>query len=103
MKTIETGGPAFPMQEPQAIHAYAIAAVDGITDSEERDRAYIKASAEAVGGATLRDYFAAKAMQAWLSGHVAHYGHGNFWALDAIAQSSYEMADAMIAAREKQP
>ena len=77
MKTIETGGPAFPMQEPQAIHAYAIAAVDGITDSEVRDRAYIKASAEAVGGATLRDYFAAKAMQAWLSGHVAHYGLGD--------------------------
>ena len=54
MKTIETGGPAFPMQEPQAIHAYAIAAVDGVTDSEERDRAYLKARAEAVGGATGR-------------------------------------------------
>ena len=53
--------------------------------------------------ADLRDYFASRAMQAWLSGHVAHYGHENFWALDAIAQSSYEMADAMIAAREKQP
>ena len=101
MKTIETGGPAFPMQEPQAIHAYAIAAVDGITDSEERDRAYLKARAEAVGGATLRDYFASRAMQAWLSGHVAHYGHANFWALDAIAQSSYEMADAMIKARKE--
>ena len=69
MSTIETGGPAFPMQEPQAIHAYAIAAVDGITDSEERDRAYLKARAEAVGGATLRDYFAAKAMQAMISKH----------------------------------
>ena len=101
MSTIETGGPAFPMQEPQAIHAYAMAAVDGITNPDERDRAYIKAQAEAVGGATLRDYFAAKAMQAWLSGHVAHYGHENFWALDAIAQSSYEMADAMIKARKE--
>ena len=58
MSTIEPGGPAFPMQEPQAIHAYAIAAVDGITDPEERDRAYLKARAEAVGGATLRDHFA---------------------------------------------
>ena len=58
MSTIETGGPAFPMQEPQAIHAYAIAAVDGVTDSEERDRAYLKARAEAAGGATLRDHFA---------------------------------------------
>ena len=33
------------MQEPQAIHAYAIAAVDGITDPDERDRAYIYADA----------------------------------------------------------
>ena len=67
MSTIETGGPAFPMQEPQAIHAYAIAAVDGITDPDERDRAYLKARAEAVGGATMRDYFAAKAMQGLLA------------------------------------
>ena len=52
MSTINDGGPAFPMQEPQAIHAYAIAAVDGITDPDERDRAYIKARAEAVGGAS---------------------------------------------------
>ena len=58
MSTIETGGPAFPMQEPQAIHAFAIAAVDGITAPDERDRAYIKARGEAVGGATLRDHFA---------------------------------------------
>ena len=35
--SIETGGPAFPMQEPQAIHAFALAAVDGITDPDERD------------------------------------------------------------------
>lgn len=53
MSTINDGGPAFPMQEPQAIHAYAIAAVDGITDPDERDRAYIKARAEALGGLFL--------------------------------------------------
>lgn len=58
MSTIETGGPAFPMQEPQAIHAFAVAAVDGITDPDERDRAYLKARAEAVGGMTLRQYAA---------------------------------------------
>ena len=63
MTTIETGGPAFPMQEPQAIHAFAIAAVDGITDPDERDRAYLKARGEAVGGATLRS--------AWRSGRGA--------------------------------
>ena len=93
MKTIETGGPAFPMQEPQAIHAYAIAAVDGITDSDERDRAYLKARAEAVGGATLRDYFAAKAMQAMISKHGR----------EDVARCAYIYADAMLAARKEKP
>ena len=77
MDKINDGGPAFP-----------------------NDAAALRKEQE---GMSLRDYFASRAMQAWLSGHVAHYGHENFWALDAIAQSSYEMADAMIAAREKQP
>lgn len=52
---------AFPMQDPQAIHSYAIAKVEGITDTAERDRAYTQARAEAVGGMTLRDWFAANA------------------------------------------
>ena len=77
MDKINDGGPSFP-----------------------NDAAALRKEQE---GMSLRDYFASRAMQAWLSGHVAHYGHENFWALDAIAQSSYEMADAMIAAREKQP
>ena len=100
MSTIETGGPAFPMQEPQAIHAYAIAAVDGITDSEERDRAYLKARAEAVGGATLRDYFAAKAMQGLLAQSL-----GTALESDPIlgAQYAYRVADAMLAARKPNP
>ena len=94
MSTINNGGPAFPMQEPQAIHAYAVAAIDGITDPDERDRAYLKARAEAVGGASLRDYFAAKAMHASLSldpANAASSGEHARWA--------YEMADAMLEAR----
>ena len=77
MDKINDGGPAFP-----------------------NDAAALRKEQE---GMRLRDYFASRAMQAWLSGHVAHYGHEAFWALDAIAQSSYEMADAMIKAREEQP
>ena len=96
MSTIETGGPAFPMQEPQAIHAYAVAAIDGITDPDERDRAYLKARAEAVGGATLRDYFAAKAMQGLIVGVDKPR-------TDYIARAAYEMADAMLAARKSNP
>lgn len=99
MSTIETGGPAFPMQEPQAIHAYAIAAVDGITDSEERDRAYLKARAEAVGGATLRDHFAAKAMP--LAWKIFDEGYSpDALTPENIARAAYQMADAMLAARK---
>ena len=118
MSTIETGGPAFPMQEPQAIHDYAIAAVDGITDPDERDRAYIKARAEAVGGMTLRDHFAthckelgdevsmALATELAATQGVAKptdskdmMGWHRFWCA-AHAAHSYMMADAMLAARK---
>ena len=96
MSTIETGGPAFPMQEPQAIHAFAVAAVDGITDPDERDRAYIKARAEAVGGMSLRDYFAAKAMQGLIVGVDRPR-------TEYIARVAYAMADAMLADRKLNP
>jgi hypothetical protein len=43
-------------------------------------------------GMTLRDYFAAKAMHARLSTSLEWY--------DRIARESYEMADAMLKARE---
>ena len=118
MSTIETGGPAFPMQEPQAIHAYAVAAIDGITDPDERDRAYLKARAEAVGGASLRDYFAthcgalgddvsmALAVELAATQGVAKpadskdlVGLHRFWCA-AIAAHRYMMADAMLAARK---
>jgi hypothetical protein len=52
-------------------------------------------------GMTLRDYFAAKAMQSDISNATAkiefEIGH---WNLDAIAIRAYKMADAMIEARE---
>ena len=121
MSTIETGGPAFPMQEPQAIHAFAIAAVDGITNPDERDRAYIKARAEAVGGMTLRDHFAthcgalgdevsmALAAELAATQGVAKptdskdlMGWHRFLCA-AYAAHSYMMADAMLAARKEKP
>ena len=43
-------------------------------------------------GMDLRDYFAAKAMQAMLS-----RGHGYY---EPISQNAYKMADFMMAARE---
>lgn len=45
-------------------------------------------------GMTLRDYFAAKAMQGLLSNRNAEA------AIDEFAAKSYRMADAMLKARE---
>jgi hypothetical protein len=47
-------------------------------------------------GMTLRDYFAAKAMQAIVSKEVSHVS----W-VDEYAKNAYKMADAMLKAREE--
>jgi hypothetical protein len=47
-------------------------------------------------GMTMRDYFAAKAMQGMLAGLLA-YGHDIMW--NEIAKDAYKMADAMLKAR----
>lgn len=63
MSTKNDGGPAFPI---------------GSTPEEWGN------------GMTLRDYFAAKAMQNYI---------GDDYTPDAIAKAAYEMADAMLKAR----
>ena len=68
--SINTGGPAFP----------APAGVQHITEQ----------------GMTLRDYFAAKAMQGLLSGKLINTKTA------VIAQDCYAMADAMLKAREQE-
>ena len=70
MSTINNGGPAFPLKEPMS------------SDSE---------------GMTLRDYFAAKALQGWIS----NPGPSDE-TLDEVAQWSYRVADAMIKIRSQQ-
>jgi hypothetical protein len=76
MSDTNTGGPAFPMNwvKQEAPNLNVIL--------EQR-------------GMTLRDYFAAKAMQAILSDGSWH-GH----TCKTAALESYEMADAMLKARE---
>lgn len=49
-------------------------------------------------GMTLRDYFAAKAMQGAMSGCAAR---GEVIMYSDLAVLSYEMADAMLKAREE--
>ncbi len=68
----ETGGPAFP-----------------INANDSADRCIYT-------GMTLRDYFAAKALQ----GMLAENG-GGAYANDDVAEWAYLMADAMLKAREQ--
>jgi hypothetical protein len=74
MNEINTGGSAFPL--PLSEHL-------GWRDSEHH-------------GMTLRDYFAAKAMQALLSHPDSRTDIGP----EAYAMSAYKMADAMLTARQ---
>jgi len=53
--------------------------------------------AAAFQGMTLRDYFAARAMQGAMSGCAAR---GEAFLYSDLAALSYEMADAMMKARE---
>ena len=68
--TTETGGPAFPYD---------------LTSYDDEVRIQYQ-------GMTLRDYFAAKAMQGLLSATKTSDG-------EMIARDSYKMADAMLKAR----
>ena len=69
--TTETGGPAFPYD---------------LTSYDDEVRIQYQ-------GMTLRDYFAAKAMQGLLSATKTSDG-------EMIARDSYKMADAMLKARQ---
>lgn len=101
---INTGGPAFPMQDAQAIHAYAAAAIQHLPhNTDERDRTYLAARTQAVSGLTARDYFAAKAMHGIMTMYkptidgaalaIPHHA-------EQVADIAYAMADAMLKARE---
>ena len=53
-------------------------------------------------GLTVRDYFAAKAMQGWLAGYPAGIDHpARSEEGFIVAELSYLMADAMLKAREE--
>jgi hypothetical protein len=75
-----TGGPAFPC-DPWAA-------------SEPKNQGEAKRLAE---GMTLRDYFAAKAMQGLITATITPT---TAWSPDDVAETAYRMADAMLKARE---
>lgn len=55
---------------------------------------------DVVGGMTLRDYFAAKAMQGELAAQSPELGEYTDTCIDMLAKRSYAIADAMLKARE---
>ena len=79
MSKHETGGPAFPVPEHQDHRGW------------EMSQSY---------GMTLRDYFAAKAMQTLLgSEYTSQHGLQEGW-MSSLAHESYLVADAMLKVRE---
>jgi hypothetical protein len=92
---VNHGGPAFPVNDQGVAHLVGAAAIDGVTDSAERDRLYVEARARAVSGMTLRDYFAAQFMVRAQSLCETNSG----WNEHNAAQCAYAMADAMLKAR----
>jgi len=80
MTKINDGGPAFP-QHIAAVGSEIVSSVDGGED-----------------GMTLRDYFAAKAMQGMLA---QEWAPSEFTGVNKAAEDAYDIADAMLTAREK--
>ena len=81
----ETGGPAFPI----SVMTYQ-------PDHPESPRY----TTTWHNGMTLRDYFAAKAMQGWLSTYGANVPQQAV-PTENIAMLAYQIADAMLKAREQ--
>jgi hypothetical protein len=85
MNEIKTGGPAFPVVQK----ANAVSRGDGGGANYEMEQS---------GGMTLRDYFAAKAMDGF-NRHMVAYEWGQD-VMDVAARNAYALADAMIKARD---
>ena len=99
MSEIDNGGTAFPVE----LHATT-------KDCMGFDGDIVKAGHVATyGGMSLRDYFAAKAMQGILAnpGGAVQANSACGWSLcncsfDDVAEFSYQIAEAMLAERNRQ-
>lgn len=88
--SINDGGPAFG----QVVELRCVRVeMNGDTEWEPE--------AMTLGGLTVRDYFAAKAMQTILSRVVEVDGSMTTHAIEAATDGAYFVADAMIRAREQ--
>jgi hypothetical protein len=78
---MNTGGPAFPTKNYQSVVPLSTGYREGIS---------------------VREYFAAKAMQAWLTKYPDDMSDNRAAAgVDTVARFAYAMADAMLSQREK--
>ena len=106
MKTKTDGGPAFPCSENDTSHTIAMAAMlelPATASTDEKDKVYITTKANAMQGMSLRDYFAATALQGTLAGsQITGNGGLDNWRDEDIAGFAYRLADAMLAARGAQ-
>jgi hypothetical protein len=90
MSNKETGGTAFPFNKrPEQAFPSAFKSLDG----KEHIHAW---------GMTLRDYFAAKAMQTYLADKdlIDMFIFMNADVKEQVALTAYQMADMMLKARE---
>ena len=85
-----TGGPAFPVSKRKA---------ENYMDEGGYGRSRTVTVTE--GGMTLRDYFAAKAMQAMITKSNGQDSTGGAAGVPRIAKLAYEYADAMLVESEK--
>lgn len=82
MSTKDLGGPAFPPTYQNPMHGGPLEGFEGMT---------------------LRDYFAAKAMQIMWDAYDKGYcwlNNNDAPATEGIARGAYQMADAMLKARQ---
>jgi hypothetical protein len=85
MNVNDTGGPAFPFEYHNQTSKYQ----DGFFGTGQ----LAPGASQQFSGMTMRDYFAAKALQGMMVD--VHIPDCNY-----IAKTAYEMADAMLKARE---
>lgn len=93
MSIKDTSGPAYPIK----VENHSPEPIAGLNND------LIDAGKWLVyGGATLRDYFAIKALQGWLASYGPEHQHPvGANSADFVAREAYAMADAMLVERAK--